>query len=80
MFKLPYKPINISSLAFTGALTLTFKFKVLIGMTIVPPENVFGSELELDANTGEICSIKHTPAGNGKVAVLEALELKLQMS
>ena len=47
---------------------------------IVTPENVFGSEFEFDANTGEICSIKHVPAGNGKVAVLEALELKLQMS
>ena len=49
-------------------------------MTIVLPENVFGSEFEFDANTGEICSIEHVPAGNGKVAVLEALELKLQMS
>lgn len=47
---------------------------------IVPPENVFGSAFEFDANTGEICSIEHVSADNGKVAVLEALELKLQMS
>ena len=47
---------------------------------IVPPDHVFGSELEFDANTGEICSITHVPAGNGKVAVLQELELQLQMS
>ena len=47
---------------------------------IVPPENIFGSEFEFDAGTGEICSILHVPAGNGKVAVLQELELKLQMS
>lgn len=47
---------------------------------IVPPENVFGSELEFDADSGEICAINHVPAGNGKVAVLETIEQKLQMS
>ena len=47
---------------------------------IVPPENVFESEFEYKANTGEICTIKHVPAGNDKVAVLEAIELKLQLS
>jgi HAD superfamily phosphoserine phosphatase-like hydrolase len=47
---------------------------------IVPPEQVFGSELEFDANSGEISAITHVPAGNGKVTVLESLELKLQMS
>lgn len=47
---------------------------------IVPPENVFGSEFEFDAETGEICSIIRVPAGNGKVVVLQELELKLQMS
>jgi HAD superfamily phosphoserine phosphatase-like hydrolase len=47
---------------------------------IVSPEHVFGSELEFDANTGEISAITHVPAGNGKVTVLESLELKLQMS
>lgn len=47
---------------------------------IVPPENIFGSELEFDANTGEICNIVHVPAGSGKVVVLQALEQKLQVS
>jgi len=47
---------------------------------IVPPENVFGSEFEFDAETGEICNIIRVPAGNGKVAVLQELEQKLQMS
>ena len=47
---------------------------------IVPPEHIFGSELEFDVNTGEICAIHHVPAGNGKVVVLQELELKLQMS
>ncbi len=48
--------------------------------SIVPPEHIFGSELEFDVNTGEICAINHVPAGNGKVAVLETIEQKLQMS
>ncbi len=47
---------------------------------IVPPEHIFGSELEFDIDTGEICAINHVPAGNGKVAVLETIEQKLQMS
>jgi HAD superfamily phosphoserine phosphatase-like hydrolase len=47
---------------------------------IVPPENIFGSEFEFDAETGEICSILRVPAGNGKVVVLQELELKHQMS
>jgi len=47
---------------------------------IVPPENVFGSQLEFDPETGEICSVLHVPAGYGKVTVLQELELKLHMS
>jgi len=47
---------------------------------IVPPANVFGTELEFDPETGEICSVLRVPAGYGKVAVLQELELKLQMS
>jgi HAD superfamily phosphoserine phosphatase-like hydrolase len=47
---------------------------------IVSPENVFGTELEFDPETGEICSVHRVPAGYGKVAVLQELELKLQMS
>jgi HAD superfamily phosphoserine phosphatase-like hydrolase len=47
---------------------------------IVPPENVFGTEFGYDAETGEISSILRATAGYGKVAVLEELELKLQIS
>jgi len=47
---------------------------------IVPQENVFGTELEFDPETGEICSVLRVPAGYGKVVVLQELELKLQMS
>ena len=38
------------------------------------------SEFEFDVNTGEICNIIRVPAGNGKVALLQELEQKLQMS
>ena len=44
---------------------------------IVPPENIFGTELEFDPATGEICAITQVPAGYGKVAVLQALETRL---
>jgi phosphoserine phosphatase len=47
---------------------------------IVPPENVFGTEFGYDPSTGEISSILRATAGYGKVAVLEELELKLQIS
>ncbi|HEY0713194.1 MAG TPA: HAD-IB family phosphatase [Polyangia bacterium] len=40
---------------------------------IVPPENIFGTELEYDAQ-GEVTAIKRVPAGYGKVSVLEELE------
>jgi len=41
---------------------------------IVPPENIFGTELEFDRSTGEVTSIRRVPAGYGKVSVLEELE------
>ncbi len=47
---------------------------------IVPPENVFGTDFGYDPSSGEICSVARVPAGYGKVAVLQELELKLQMS
>jgi HAD superfamily phosphoserine phosphatase-like hydrolase len=47
---------------------------------IVPPENVFGTEFGYDPSTGEISSILRVPAGYGKIAVLQDLELKLQRS
>jgi HAD superfamily phosphoserine phosphatase-like hydrolase len=40
---------------------------------IVPPQNIFGTELEFDAH-GEVTAIKRVPAGYGKVSVLEELE------
>ncbi|HEY0707866.1 MAG TPA: HAD-IB family phosphatase [Polyangia bacterium] len=42
---------------------------------IVPPENIFGTELEYDER-GEVTAIKRVPAGYGKVSVLEELEQK----
>jgi HAD superfamily phosphoserine phosphatase-like hydrolase len=47
---------------------------------IVPPENVFGTEFGYDSTTGEISSILRVPAGYGKVAVLQELEAKFQIS
>jgi HAD superfamily phosphoserine phosphatase-like hydrolase len=47
---------------------------------IVPPENIFATELEFDTNTGEICNIISVPAGSGKVLALQALEQKMQVS
>jgi HAD superfamily phosphoserine phosphatase-like hydrolase len=47
---------------------------------IVPAENVFGTEFGYDPSTGEISSILRVPAGYGKIAVLQDLELKLQSS
>jgi HAD superfamily phosphoserine phosphatase-like hydrolase len=47
---------------------------------IVPPENIFGTEFGYDAATGEISSIVRVPAGYGKVAVLQELEMQQQIS
>lgn len=47
---------------------------------LVPPENVFGSEFEYEPGTGQICAVKRVPAGYGKVAVLQELELKFETS
>jgi HAD superfamily phosphoserine phosphatase-like hydrolase len=44
---------------------------------IVPPEHIYGTELEFEANTGEVRAIKRVPAGYGKVAVIEELEQRL---
>jgi HAD superfamily phosphoserine phosphatase-like hydrolase len=44
---------------------------------IVPPENIYGTELDFDAATGEVHAIKRVPAGYGKVAVIEELEHRL---
>jgi phosphoserine phosphatase len=47
---------------------------------IVPPEHIFGTELEYEPGTGEVRSIRRVPAGYGKVAVLEELEGELDVS
>ncbi len=44
---------------------------------IVSPDHIFGTELEYDARSGEVRSIRRVPAGYGKVSVLEELEERL---
>jgi HAD superfamily phosphoserine phosphatase-like hydrolase len=44
---------------------------------VVPPEHIYGTELEFDARSGEVRAIKHVPAGYGKVAVIEELVRRL---
>jgi phosphoserine phosphatase len=46
---------------------------------IVSPSHIFGTELEYDAVSGEVCSIVRVPAGYGKVAVVEELETRLEL-
>jgi HAD superfamily phosphoserine phosphatase-like hydrolase len=46
---------------------------------ILPPEHIFGTELEYDEGSGEIRSIVRTAAGYGKVAVVEQLEARLHV-
>jgi phosphoserine phosphatase len=47
---------------------------------IVPADHIFGTQLEYDEATGEICAIKRVSAGYGKIAVLQELETKLQIT
>ena len=44
---------------------------------VVAPEHIFGTELDYDPRSGEVTSIVRTPAGFGKVAVVEELEARL---
>ena len=44
---------------------------------VVPPEHIYGTELEFDADSGEVRAIKRVPAGYGKVAVIEELQHRL---
>ena len=44
---------------------------------VVPPEHIYGTELEFDARSGEVESVRRVPAGYGKVAVIEELEHRL---
>jgi 2-hydroxy-3-keto-5-methylthiopentenyl-1-phosphate phosphatase len=47
---------------------------------IVPPDHIYGAECAYDATSGEICAVTQVPAGYGKVAILEALASRLQIS
>jgi HAD superfamily phosphoserine phosphatase-like hydrolase len=47
---------------------------------IVPADHIFGTRFRYDESSGEIQSIEQVPAGYGKVAVLEELTQKLQIS
>jgi HAD superfamily phosphoserine phosphatase-like hydrolase len=44
---------------------------------VIPPEHIYGTELEFDSRSGEVQAINRVPAGYGKVAVLEELEQRL---
>ncbi len=44
---------------------------------VVPPENIFGTELDFDPQTGEVRAVRRVPAGYGKVAVIETLRRRL---
>ena len=43
------------------------------------PDHIFGTQLDYDAESGEVRSIVRVPAGYGKVAVVEELESQLQI-
>ena len=47
---------------------------------VIPPEHIYGTELEFDARSGEVRAIKRVPAGYGKVAVIEELALRLDIA
>ena len=44
---------------------------------VIPPEHIYGTELEFDSRSGEVRAIKRVPAGYGKVAVIEELQQRL---
>jgi HAD superfamily phosphoserine phosphatase-like hydrolase len=48
--------------------------------SVVPPENIYGTELEFDSRSGEVTAINRVPAGYGKVAVIEELQHRLGIS
>ena len=47
---------------------------------IVPPDHIFGSRFRYHPQTGEIESVVRVPAGYGKVATLDELQARLQIS
>src|ERR1700692_580611 len=55
-----------------------FSFFVISALSgVIPPEHIYGTELEFDARSGEVRAIQRVPAGYGKVAVIEELEHRL---
>jgi len=48
--------------------------------SVVPPENIYGTELAYDSRSGEVTAINRVPAGYGKVAVIEELQHRLHIS
>jgi HAD superfamily phosphoserine phosphatase-like hydrolase len=44
---------------------------------VVAPEHIIGTEFDYDPESGEVRSIKRTPAGYGKASVVEELEARL---
>ena len=47
---------------------------------IVAPENIYGTQLEFDAHSGEVRAVKRVPAGYGKVAVIDELADRLRVA
>jgi phosphoserine phosphatase len=47
---------------------------------ILPPDHIFGTELDFDPQSGEVRAIKRVPAGYGKVAVIEELASRLNIT
>ncbi len=47
---------------------------------VVPPEHIYGTDLEFDAASGEVRAIQRVPAGYGKVAVIEELGHRLAIT
>jgi len=47
---------------------------------VIPPEHIYGTELEFDAGSGEVQAINRVPAGYGKVAVIEELQHRLRIA
>jgi len=47
---------------------------------IVPPDHIYGTRFNYDPATGEIQSVARVPAGYGKVAALDELQTRLQLS
>ena len=46
---------------------------------VVPPDHIFGTELEYEPDSGEIRSVTRVPAGYGKVAVLDEIKDSLKI-